>query len=116
MSRNLHKIDATNQVVGRLATEVANLLRGKYKTTYEPRIDDGDIVEISNVAKIKFTGKKLEDKVYHHHTGFPGGIRTVSAKKLSIEKPSELLKRAVYKMLPRNKHREAIIKRLHFVK
>ena len=116
MSRKLHKIDAADKVLGRLASEIATLLRGKNKATFTPHIDDGDIVEIANVDKIKLTGKKMEQKLYYWHSGFPGGIKSVSAKVLRETTPNDILIRAVYKMLPRNSFRDTMIKRLHFVK
>ena len=112
MQRETHKIDATDQVLGRLATKIVLLLRGKHKVTWQPHIDGGDIVEVSNVLKIKLTGKKFEDKIYYRHTGYPGGIRSTNPKKLQDEKPGEILRKAVYNMLPKNRLRAPMMKRL----
>ena len=96
-----YEIDATNAVVGRLATVVSNIIRGKNKTTYTPHMDDGDFVVVKNIEHIKFTGKKFKDKKYYRHTGHPGGIKEISPEKLlEKNKPGETLKLAVKRMLP----------------
>ncbi|MEI7498495.1 MAG: 50S ribosomal protein L13 [Candidatus Falkowbacteria bacterium] len=110
--RKLHQIDATDQAVGRLATRIATLLRGKHKTTFQPHIDEGDIVEIKNIAFLKFTGKKLEQKVYHHHSGHPGGLKTTFMKDIQKKDPANILYRAVREMLPPIKARTDLLKRL----
>ena len=112
MERNTHTIDATNKVLGRLATQIAVLLRGKHKTDFVPYKDMGDFVVVKNVDKIKITGKKMEQKVYYHHSGFLGGLKETPFKKLFKEKPEEVLKKAVFGMLPKNKLRSKTIKRL----
>jgi len=112
MERNTHTIDATNKVLGRLATEIAVLLRGKNKPDFVPYKDMGDFVVVKNVNKIKITGKKMEQKVYYHHSGFLGGLKETPLKKLFKEKPEEVLKKAVFGMLPKNKLRAKTIKRL----
>ena len=112
MERNTHTIDATNKVLGRLATQIAVLLRGKHKTDFVPYKDMGDFVVIENVDKIKVTGKKMEQKVYYHHSGFLGSLKETPFKKLFKEKPEEVLKKAVFGMLPKNKLRSKTIKRL----
>ena len=94
------EIDATNAVVGRLATIVSKIIRGKNKTTYTPHMDHGDFVVVKNVDQIKFTGKKFENKKYYRHTGYPGGIKEITPEKLSEKKPGEVLKLAVKRMLP----------------
>lgn len=91
--RKLHKLDAENMAVGRIATQIATLLRGKNKPEYQPHIDAGDIVEVTNIDKLKFTGKKIEQKVYHHHSGYPGGLKTVKMKTLYKTRPAEVLKK-----------------------
>lgn len=112
IERKTHKIDATDKILGRLATEVAVLLRGKGKVDFTPNIDNGDFVEVSNADKIKVTGNKLEDKMYHHHSGYPGGLKSQSLKKMMEKDPSRALRIAVYGMLPKNKTRDVAIKRL----
>ena len=95
-----YEIDAKNAVVGRLATVVSNIIRGKNKTTYTPHMDDGDFVVVKNIEQAKFTGKKFQNKKYYRHTGYPGGIKEITPEKLSEKKPGEILKLAVKRMLP----------------
>ena len=94
------EIDAKNAVVGRLATIVSKILRGKNKTTYTPHMDHGDFVVVKNVEKIKFTGNKFQNKKYYRHTGYPGGIKETTPENLHSKKPGETLKLAVKRMLP----------------
>ena len=95
------EIDATNAVVGRLATIITKILRGKKKSTYSPHVDHGDFVIVKNVEKIKFTGHKFQNKKYYKHTGYPGGIKEITPQKLSEKnRPEEILKLAVKRMLP----------------
>ena len=100
IKNNWVHIDATNAVVGRLASEIAKILRGKNKPTFTPHMDDGDFVVVTNVSKIKFTGNKFDNKRYYRHTGHPGGIKETSPKLLMNKKPEEILKLAVKRMLP----------------
>ena len=100
ISNNWFEIDAKNAVVGRLATVISNIIRGKNKNTYTPHVDDGDFVVVKNIEKIKFTGKKFQNKKYFRHTGYPGGIKETTPEKLSLKKPGESLKLAVKRMLP----------------
>ena len=100
ISSNWFEIDATNAVVGRLATVVSKIIRGKNKTTYTPHMDHGDFVIVKNVDQIKFTGSKYQNKKYYRHTGYPGGIKETTPEKLSEKKPSESLKLAVKRMMP----------------
>ena len=93
-------IDATNAIVGRLATIIAKIIRGKHKTTFTPHMDNGDFVVVKNIENIKFTGKKFENKKYYRHTGHPGGIKEITPKNLYKKKPGESLKLAVKRMLP----------------
>ena len=93
-------IDAENIVVGRLAAYISKVLRGKNKSQYTPHIDNGDFVIVTNIEKIKFTGKKFGDKKYYRHTGHPGGIKTTTPSLLMNKKPEEILKLAVKRMLP----------------
>jgi large subunit ribosomal protein L13 len=94
------EIDATDAVVGRIATVVSKIIRGKNKTTFTPHIDHGDFVVVKNVDLIKFTGNKFQDKKYFRHTGHPGGIKETTPEKLHDTKPGEVLKLAVKRMLP----------------
>ena len=100
ISNNWYEIDATNAVVGRLATIISKILRGKNKTNFTPHMDNGDFVVVKNIKNIKFTGNKFEDKKYYRHTGYPGGIKETTPKRLSEKKPEEILKLAVKRMLP----------------
>ena len=100
IQNNWYLIDATNAVVGRLATIISKIIRGKNKTTYTPHMDHGDFIIIKNIEKLKFTGKKFENKKYYRHTGHPGGIKEITPEKLSSKKPEEILKLAVKRMLP----------------
>ena len=93
-------IDGTNAVVGRLATIIAKIIRGKHKTTFTPHMDHGDFVVVKNIENIKFSGKKFENKKYYRHTGHPGGIKEITPKNLHKKKPGEALKLAVKRMLP----------------
>lgn len=96
-------VDAQGQVVGRVATKVADLLRGKGKRTFTPHVDCGDFVVVVNAAGLRFTGKKTSDKVYYRHTGWPGGIRSQTAGELLGERPERVLRSAVVGMLPKNR-------------
>ena len=94
------EIDAKDAVVGRLATIISKIIRGKNKTTYTPHMDHGDFVVVKNIDQIKFTGNKFENKKYYRHTGFPGGIKETTPERLHVNKPGEVLKLAVKRMLP----------------
>ena len=94
------EIDAKNAVVGRLATIISKIIRGKNKNTFTPHMDHGDFVVVKNIEQIKFTGKKFQNKKYYKHTGFPGGIKETTPEKLHEKKPAESLKLAVQRMLP----------------
>ena len=100
ISSNWCEIDAKNAVVGRLASIISKIIRGKNKSTYSPHVDHGDFVVVKNIDKIKFTGKKFQNKKYYRHTGYPGGIKEITPEKLSEKKPNESLKLAVKRMLP----------------
>ena len=95
-----YEIDAKNAVVGRLATVISKIIRGKNKNTYTPHMDHGDFVVVKNIEQIKFTGKKFQNKKYYKHTGYPGGIKETTPEKLHEKKPGEALKLAVKRMLP----------------
>ena len=100
INNDWYEIDASNAVVGRLASIIAKILRGKNKATFTPHMDNGDFVVVKNIEKIKFTGKKFKDKKYYKHTGYPGGIKETPPEKLYDKKPGETLKLAVKRMLP----------------
>ena len=112
IERKLHKIDATDQAIGRMASQIALLLRGKNKPEYEPYLDLGDMVEVSNIAKAKFTGRKFEQKNYFSFTGYIGGLKTRKMSEVFIKNPGEVLHRAVKQMLPPTRLRTGMIKRL----
>jgi large subunit ribosomal protein L13 len=97
-----HLVNAEGKILGRLATELADILRGKKKPTYTPHLDTGDFVVVVNAEKVILTGKKMKDKIYYHHTGYPGGIKAISAEKLLAKKPTELIRIAVKGMVPKN--------------
>ncbi|MDQ2970451.1 MAG: 50S ribosomal protein L13 [Acidobacteriota bacterium] len=96
-------IDATDQVLGRLATRVAKVLSGKHRPNWVPYLDTGDFVVITNAAKIRLTGNKFAEKMYHRHTGYPGGLKSISAKDLQAKSPERVLEAAVRGMLPHTK-------------
>ncbi len=100
INNNWYEIDAKNAVVGRLATIISKIIRGKNKATYTPNMDDGDFVIVKNIEQAKFTGRKFQNKKYYRHTGHPGGIKETTPEKLLSKKPGEVLKLAVKRMLP----------------
>ena len=100
VKKDWYLIDAENAAVGRLASYISKVLRGKNKPTFNPHIDNGDFVVVTNIDKIKFTGKKFQNKKYYKHTGHPGGIKETTPEKLHEKKPEEALKLAVKRMLP----------------
>jgi large subunit ribosomal protein L13 len=110
--RHWHVIDAEGQILGRLATRAARLLTGKDKPIYTPFLDTGDHVIIINAEKVRLTGKKLTDKMYRHHTGYPGGLRETAAGNLLLRDPGRLVKEAVFGMLPKTKLGRAMRKKL----
>jgi large subunit ribosomal protein L13 len=112
--RKTYTIDASGKILGRLASEIAILLRGKHKPSFQPNEDAGDFVIVKNVSEIRVTGKKMEQKKYYHHSGYMGGLKEISLKELFAKDPAQVLRIAVSKMLPRNKLRRKQIKRLKF--
>jgi large subunit ribosomal protein L13 len=102
VKRKWYLIDANGKTLGRLAARVAILLRGKHKPTFTPNVDTGDHVVVINAGKIALTGDKLRTKTYIHHTGHPGGLKSVTAEHLHAKKPTDLLERAIKGMLPKN--------------
>lgn len=111
-NRQKHQIDATGQTIGRLATNIAVILRGKNKPEFDNSQDNGDIVEVSNISLVKFTGKKLDQKKYFSYSGYPGGLKEKKMSDIFAANPSEVLKRAVREMLPPVKFRNNMLKRL----
>jgi len=112
IEKQWHVVDADGRTLGRLATRVARLLTGKNKPTYTPFLDTGDYVIVINADKIRITGKKLTDKIYHHHTGFPGGLRSIAAGDLLAKKPEKVVQEAVFGMLPKSKLGHAMRRKL----
>ena len=110
--RGTHEIDATEKTLGRLATHIATLLRGKNKPSFQPHIDGGDKVVVRNVSKIKITGQKMNQKVYYSYSGYPGGLKTKKLSTLFAVNPADVLRRAVFQMLPDNRLRKEMIKHL----
>ena len=106
-------IDAEGQTLGRLASKVAILLRGKHKPNFTPHVDCGDNVVVVNASKVNLTGKKWEDKTYIRHTGYPGGQRTLTSKQLFDKNPSTIIEKSVKGMLPKNKLGAALFRNLH---
>jgi large subunit ribosomal protein L13 len=113
VKREWFVIDASDKVLGRVATEIATRLRGKHKPEYTPHVDTGDHIVVINAEKIAVTGNKEEDKIYYRHTGFPGGIKDVNVRQLRERAPTRILENAVRGMLPRNPLGRAMFKKLH---
>ncbi len=112
MNKQWHVIDADGQVLGRLATRAAKLLTGKDKAIYTPFLDTGDHVIVINAGKIRMTGAKLNDKMYRHHTGYPGGLKEISAGDLMARNPEKVVQEAIFGMLPKTKLGRAMRKKL----
>jgi len=105
-------VDAADKVLGRLAVDIASILRGKTKPEYTPHVDTGDFVVVINAEKVKLTGNKLEDKMYYRHSGYMGGLKKASAKDVLAKKPEEIIRHAVKGMLPKNSLGKAMFKKL----
>lgn len=112
IEKKWHIVDAEGKVLGRLATEIASRLRGKHKPTFCTFMDNGDFVVVVNAEKVRLTGNKMDDKQYHHHTGFMGGLKTATAKEMMEKKPTEIIRLAVQGMLPKNTLGRAQLKKL----
>lgn len=112
IKRETHTIDASGKILGRLATEVATILMGKKKPQFVPYLDTGDFVIVTNAKEIKVTGKKAKDKVYHRHSGYPGGLKTETFDKMISRKPEFIIEHAVSGMLPHNRLGSQMIKKL----
>lgn len=101
VSRDWYVVDATGQTLGRLSTEIARRLRGKHKPVYTPHVDTGDYIVVINAEKVRVTGNKLKDKMYHHHTGYIGNLKSISLEKLLDESPERVIEYSVKGMLPK---------------
>jgi large subunit ribosomal protein L13 len=113
VERKWYVVDAAGKTLGRLSTEVASILRGKHKPTFTPHVDTGDNVIILNAGEIQLTGNKLADKLYHRHTGHPGGLKTRTAQEMRDKRPEQMLELAIKGMLPKNSLGRQMIKKLH---
>ncbi len=112
VERKWYVVDATDKVLGRMASQIAKKLRGKDKPVFTPHVDTGDFVIVVNAEKVKLTGKKWEKKIYYHHSGYMGGIKQITAKELLRKKPEELIRHAVKGMLPKNRLGRKLLKKL----
>jgi large subunit ribosomal protein L13 len=112
VQRSWYVIDANNQTLGRLATEVARRLRGKHKAEYTPHVDTGDYIVVVNADKVRVTGNKTTDKIYYRHSGYPGGIKSVNFQKLRDTHPDRIIEKAVKGMMPRNPLGRAMLRKL----
>jgi large subunit ribosomal protein L13 len=111
-TKDWYVVDASDKVLGRLASEIASRLRGKHKAIYTPHVDTGDFIVVVNAEKIVLTGKKLTDKIYYSYSGYPGGLRETSAGKMLAEKPERVIRIAVAGMLPKNNLGRKMLKKL----
>lgn len=109
------RIDATNKFLGRLASEIAVILQGKHKATFRPEKVGDEIIEVENVNKVKISGKKNKQKIYYRYSGYPGGIKSRTFEELFRKDPGEVLKKAVFGMLPKNRLRKPRMKKLKFI-
>ncbi len=112
VKKTWYLVDAEGKVLGRLATNIAKILRGKHKPIFSPHVDTGDFVVVVNAEKIRLTGNKLKGKIYYRYSGYPGGLKAITAEKLLVRKPEELIRRAVKGMLPKNRLGRKIFKKL----
>jgi large subunit ribosomal protein L13 len=112
VERDWYVVDATNKTLGRLASQIALRLRGKHKPTYTPHVDTGDYIIVLNAEKISVTGRKMTDKTYHWHTGYPGGIKSITLDKLLAKAPERVLEKAVRGMMPNNPLGRAMFRKL----
>lgn len=111
-SRETHTIDATGKILGRLSTEIATILRGKNRPSYRPHLEQGNFVNVINASKIATTGKKMAQKEYYHFSGYPGGLKRRKMSDEFAKSPAKVLRQTVWNMLPKNKLRDTMIKRL----
>ncbi|MGE5297923.1 MAG: 50S ribosomal protein L13 [Acidobacteriaceae bacterium] len=115
IKRTWYHIDAGKYTFGRLCTRVASVLRGKHKATFTPHMDVGDFVVVTNAEKVRFTGRKLEQKKYYHYSGYPGGVRSKKLSELVLKNPERLIRDSVFHMLDDNRLRKFILRRLKVV-
>ena len=116
VERKWYLVDATDKTLGRLSSKIASMLRGKHKPIFTPHVDCGDYVVVINAEKVKVTGKKLEDKEYKRHSGYPGGLNTVTLEKMLEDKPEDVMIHAVKGMLPKGKLGRQMLKKLRVYK
>ena len=112
VTRSWYVVDATDKTLGRLSTEIANRLRGKHKPEYTPHVDTGDYIVVVNAEKVKVTGNKATGKLYQHHTGSPGGIKSITFDEMIDKKPERVIEKAVKGMMPKNKLSRAMMSKL----
>jgi large subunit ribosomal protein L13 len=112
IERQWHVIDASGKILGKLATEAAKLLMGKHKPTFNRHLDTGDFVVVINAEKVRFTGKKAEQKLYHSHSGYPGGLKTINLERMMETNPPRVIEHAVKGMLPHNRLGAQMLKKL----
>ncbi|MDH5766103.1 MAG: 50S ribosomal protein L13 [Gammaproteobacteria bacterium] len=112
VKRDWYIVDADGKTLGRLATEIARRLRGKHKAEYTPHVDTGDYIVVVNAEKVRVTGNKAKDKMYYNHSGFIGGLKSISFEKLIAKKPEQVIERAVKGMLPKNPLGRAMFRKL----
>ncbi len=116
IKRAWYEVDASKFTLGRMATKIATILRGKHKVTFTPHMDVGDFVVVKNAEKVKFTGRKLDQKQYHRFSGYPGGLYTKTLKERMEKEPEKVIRDAVYHMIDKNRLRKDIMRRLKVVK
>ena len=116
IERKWYVVDAKDAVLGRLATKIATYLRGKNKPVFTPNVDTGDFIIVINADKVRLTGRKLDDKVYYHHTGYIGGIKAQTAKAMIDKRPEKIIEKAVWGMLPKNTLGKQMLKKLKVYK
>jgi len=112
VKREWYLVDAKGKTLGRLASEIAKILRGKHKPIYTPHVDCGDYVIVINAEKIRVTGKKLDDKIYYHHSGYMGGLKAIPLRRMLEKHPERVIELAVKRMLPKNRLGRAMLKKL----
>lgn len=112
IKRQWHVIDASAQTLGRLSSQIAKLLMGKHKPIYSPHLDTGDYVVVINAAKVRVTGKKVKEKIYYHHSGYPGGLKSITLEEMLRTRPTRVIEHAVKGMLPHNRLGRAMFKKL----
>jgi large subunit ribosomal protein L13 len=112
IDRKWYVVDARDETLGRLATRIATVLRGKHKPSYSPHLDVGDFVVVVNADKIRVTGKKLDQKIYYRHSGYPGGLKSLTLRRQLAQHPTRVIRSAVWGMLPHNRLGRAMVKKL----